>query len=70
MRKSQSAALQGVEGDRTGRKKLEVGKQGKDFEFSDVHPIRVEFVSCSGLGKDEESKADIENLVEWLNKLK
>ena len=69
MRKSQSAALQGMEGGKTG-KKLQVGKQGKDFEFSDVHPIRVEFVSCSGLGKDEQSTADIDNLVEWLNKLK
>lgn len=56
-----------MEGGRAG-KKLEVGTPGKDFEFSDV-PIRVEFVSCSGLGKDEESLADINNLTEWLNKL-
>lgn len=54
----------------TGKKKLEVGKEGKDFEFSDVHPIRIEFVGCSGLGKDEESTADINNLVQWLYKLK
>lgn len=69
VRKSQSAALEGMEGGRTGKKKLQVGTLGKDFEFSDV-PIRVEFVGCSGLGKDEESSADINNLVEWLNKLK
>ena len=69
MRKSQSSALQGVEGGRSD-KKFEVGTKGKDFEFSDIHPIRVEFVSCSGLGKGEESEADINNLVKWLNNLK
>jgi len=70
VRKSQLAALQGMEGGSSGKKKLQVGKEGKDFEFSDVHPIRVEFVGCSGLGKDEESAADINSLVQWLCKLK
>ena len=70
MRKSQLAALQGMEGGKSGKKKVEVGKQEKDFEFSDVHPIRVEFVGCSGLGKDEQSDADIDNIAQWLNKLK
>ena len=58
-----------MEGGRSGKKKIEVGTQGKDFEFSDT-AVRLEFVGCSALGKDEESAADINNVIEWFNKIK
>ena len=65
VRKSRLAGLQGMEGGGTN-KRVHLGKEGKDFEFSDLYPIKVEFMECSGLGKSEDSAGDIDNIKEWI----
>jgi len=63
VRKSRLAGLQGMEG---ATKKVYLGKEGKDFEFTDIYPIKVEFMECSGLGKSEDSDGDINNIKQWI----
>ena len=47
----------------------QLGKKGKDFDFSQL-PMRVEFVECSARGsKGEEGDADFEGLEKWLAKI-
>ncbi|XP_042316511.1 signal recognition particle receptor subunit beta [Sceloporus undulatus] len=47
----------------------QLGKKGKEFDFSQL-PMKVEFVECSARGsKGEEDSADIEALETWLAKI-
>ncbi|NXP24561.1 SRPRB protein, partial [Scytalopus superciliaris] len=47
----------------------QLGKKGKDFDFSQL-PMKVEFVECSARGsKGEEGEADLEGLEKWLAKV-
>ncbi|XP_053164973.1 signal recognition particle receptor subunit beta, partial [Hemicordylus capensis] len=47
----------------------QLGKKGKEFDFSQL-PMKVEFVECSARGsKGEESSGDIEDLEKWLAKI-
>ncbi|XP_010071995.1 PREDICTED: signal recognition particle receptor subunit beta, partial [Pterocles gutturalis] len=47
----------------------QLGKKGKDFDFSQL-PMKVEFVECSARGsKGEEGDADFEGLEKWLAKI-
>ncbi|KFW77420.1 Ovotransferrin, partial [Manacus vitellinus] len=47
----------------------QLGKKGKDFDFSQL-PMKVEFVECSARGsKGEEGDADLEGLEKWLLKV-
>ncbi|XP_063264779.1 ovotransferrin-like [Prinia subflava] len=47
----------------------QLGKKGKDFDFSQL-PMKVEFVECSARGsKGEEGEADLEGLEKWLVKV-
>ncbi|XP_008104569.1 signal recognition particle receptor subunit beta [Anolis carolinensis] len=47
----------------------QLGKKGKEFDFSQL-PMKVEFVECSARGsKGEEGDADIEELEKWLAKI-
>ncbi|KAK2538225.1 Srprb [Columba guinea] len=47
----------------------QLGKKGKDFDFSQL-PMKVEFVECSARGsKGEEGDADFEGLEKWLAKV-
>uniref|UniRef100_A0A6J0T7G6 Signal recognition particle receptor subunit beta n=1 Tax=Pogona vitticeps TaxID=103695 RepID=A0A6J0T7G6_9SAUR len=44
----------------------QLGKKGKEFDFSQL-PMKVEFVECSARGsKGEEGSADLEDLERWL----
>ena len=68
VRKSRLAGLQGMEGGGAS-KRVHLGKEGKDFEFDDIYPIKIEFMKCSGLGKSEDSSGDIHNIKEWISTL-
>ncbi|XP_061492587.1 signal recognition particle receptor subunit beta [Rhineura floridana] len=47
----------------------QLGKKGKEFDFSQL-PMKVEFVECSARGsKGEEGSSDIEDLEKWLAKI-
>ncbi|NWH76750.1 SRPRB protein, partial [Piaya cayana] len=47
----------------------QLGKKGKDFDFSQL-PMKVEFAECSARGsKGEEGDADCEALEKWLAKV-
>ncbi|KAH0623954.1 hypothetical protein JD844_007181 [Phrynosoma platyrhinos] len=47
----------------------QLGKKGKEFDFSQL-PMKVEFIECSARGsKGEEGSADIEELERWLAKI-
>jgi len=62
---TRSAALQGTDGSSAD---FFVGRKGKDFEFSHVHPVKVDFVECICKGEDE-GKVDIKSVVEWLENI-
>ncbi|XP_032081170.1 signal recognition particle receptor subunit beta [Thamnophis elegans] len=48
---------------------IQLGKKGKEFDFSQL-PMKVEFVECSARGnKGEEGSADINDLEKWLAKI-
>jgi len=68
LRVTRSAALKGV-GDSTSSKNAFIGKQGKDFEFTHVWPIRVQFCECSLRGEESEDVHEIEQLHSWMDKL-
>ncbi|KAG8445532.1 hypothetical protein GDO86_010341 [Hymenochirus boettgeri] len=47
----------------------QLGKKGKDFDFTQL-PMKVEFLECSARdGKEEEGDANISNVEGWLAKL-
>lgn len=62
---TRSAALKGV-GD-TANNNTYLGKRDKDFDFSDVKPLKVEFAECSALGKGQSSQEpELDELYRWL----
>ena len=70
MRKSRSAALEGLSGAKEGQRVF-VGKKNKDFEFADL-PCRATFVACSARGSGSEeanSQADIQEVKDWIAQL-
>ncbi|KAI8795415.1 signal recognition particle receptor subunit beta [Biomphalaria glabrata] len=67
LRITRSAALKGV-GD-TANNNAFLGKRDKDFDFSDLKPIKVEFAECSAQGKNKEDLPDLQQLYAWLNKV-
>ena len=64
---TRAAALQGQDGGSTSAA-VYVGKKGKDFEFSHVLPLTVEFAECSAKGPGE-GEADITAVEKWLEKI-
>ncbi|XP_077207054.1 serotransferrin [Paroedura picta] len=47
----------------------QLGKKGKEFDFSQL-PMKVDFIECSARGsKGEEGSADIEGLERWIAKM-
>ncbi|CAG5116499.1 unnamed protein product [Candidula unifasciata] len=65
LRVTRTAALKGV-GD-TANNNTYLGKRDKDFDFSDVKPLRVEFAECSALGRGQSSEGpDLGELYRWL----
>lgn len=67
LRITRAAALQGQDGGSTTTA-VSVGKKGKDFDFSHVHPVKVEFVECSAKGQGD-GEADVTAVEKWLEKI-
>lgn len=68
LRVTRSAAPTSLDGSAIGGP-AQLGKKGKDFDFSQL-PMKVEFVECSARGsKGEEGDADFEGLEKWLAKI-
>ncbi|KAG9494512.1 hypothetical protein GDO78_002042 [Eleutherodactylus coqui] len=68
LRVTQSAAPSTLEGSNSPTT-TQLGKKGKDFEFSQV-PLKIEFLECSARdGKEEEGDANLSNVEGWLAKL-
>ncbi|XP_075572345.1 signal recognition particle receptor subunit beta isoform X1 [Pelecanus crispus] len=68
LRVTRSAAPTSLDGSATGGP-AQLGKKGRDFDFSQL-PMKVEFVECSARGsKGEEGDADFEGLEKWLAKI-
>ena len=66
LRQTRSAALLGID-DYSSSKNAFIGKQGKDFEFGHVHPIKVDFCECSLKGEND--TPEMEQIEAWLNRL-
>ena len=66
LRVTKAAALQGT--DNTSNNNSYLGKRSKDFEFSDLKPLSVEFVECSIHGNTED-EADFNAITTWLDKV-
>ncbi|KAM9316105.1 signal recognition particle receptor subunit beta [Gastrophryne carolinensis] len=68
LRVTQSAAPSTLEGSGS-QSTTQLGKKGKDFEFSQL-PMKVEFLECSARdSKEEEGDANLSNVERWLAKL-
>ncbi|CAJ0929404.1 unnamed protein product [Ranitomeya imitator] len=68
LRVTQSAAPSTLEGTNSPAT-TQLGKKGKDFEFSQL-PLKIEFLECSARdGKEEEGDANLGNVEGWLAKL-
>ena len=67
LRVTRAAALQGQDGGSTSTA-VYVGKKGKDFEFSHVLPVKVEFVECSAKGQAD-GEAELTAVEQWLEKM-
>ena len=67
LRVTRAAALQGQDGGSTSTA-VYVGKKGKDFEFSHVLPVKVEFAECSAKGQAD-GEADLTAVEQWLEKI-
>ncbi|XP_057316041.1 signal recognition particle receptor subunit beta-like [Hydractinia symbiolongicarpus] len=67
LRQTRSAALLGID-DYSSSKNAFIGKQGKDFEFAHVHPIKVDFCECS-LKDEHGEKSNLDEIQAWLSAL-
>ncbi|KAL9971443.1 hypothetical protein ACROYT_G023965 [Oculina patagonica] len=67
LRVTRAAALEGQDGGSTSTA-VYFGKKGKDFEFSHVLPVAVEFAECSAKGQAD-GEADISAVEKWLEKI-
>ncbi|XP_077344784.1 signal recognition particle receptor subunit beta [Lithobates pipiens] len=68
LRITQSAAPSTLESS-SSPSNTQLGKKGKDFDFSQV-PMKVEFLECSARdSKEEEGDANLSNVEGWLAKL-
>jgi len=68
LRMTRRAALLGTN-DSSSSKNAFIGKQGKDFDFSHVRPIKVQFCECSLRADGNDDNHEIEELETWLQKL-
>ncbi|KAM3931738.1 signal recognition particle receptor subunit beta [Leptodactylus fuscus] len=68
LRVTQSAAPSTLEGSNSPTT-IQLGKKGKDFEFSQL-PMKIDFLECSARdGKEEDGDANLGNVEGWLAKL-
>ena len=63
---SRSAKLSSL-GSKGQANSLFIGREGKDFEFSDLPKrVSVKFIECSTRGQGEERKAEIDDVISWI----
>lgn len=43
-----------------------LGKEGKDFEFSHLSPMRIDFGESCAVIQSDDSPVDMNDLVEWI----
>lgn len=65
LRVTRSAALQQLDGT-TGNNNSFLGKRNKDFEFSDLKPMKVQFVECSALDTSDKDQPGLMEVEKWL----
>ncbi|KAM8759333.1 signal recognition particle receptor subunit beta [Rhynchonycteris naso] len=69
LRVTRSAAPSTLDSSSTGTGPAQLGKKGKEFEFSQL-PLKVEFLECSAKGgQGDAGSADIQDLEKWLAKV-
>jgi len=68
LRHTRSAALLGID-DNSSSKNAFIGKQGKDFEFTHVSPIKVDFCECNLKNEQVEGEVNLDHVRTWLGKL-
>lgn len=66
LRVTRSAAPSTLDSSSTAPAQL--GKKGKEFEFSQL-PLKLEFLECSAKGGRDAGAADIQDLEKWLAKI-
>lgn len=66
LRITRAASLQSV-GDSGSTNNAYLGRPDKDFSFSDLKPLKVDFAECSATGKDKSvNSPNLEELHAWL----
>lgn len=68
LRQTRSADLLGID-DYSSSKNAFIGKQGKDFEFTHVHPVKVEFCECNLKNDAKEGEINVNEIRVWLENL-
>lgn len=68
LRVTRSAALQQLDGT-TGNNNSYLGKRSKDFEFSDLKPMKVQFVECSAVDTSDKDQPGLMEVENWLSTL-
>ena len=65
---TQSATLEGTD-NKSSAKFL--GKKNKDFEFSDLKPVKIEFVECSSApgSRNGDDSPDLLAVEKWLHQI-
>lgn len=64
LRVTQSAALESTTS--TSINNAFLGKQGQDFKFSDLKPMKVSFLEASARGNKEGAEHDLKGVEGWL----
>nr|CAD7397937.1 unnamed protein product [Timema cristinae]CAD7432339.1 unnamed protein product [Timema monikensis] len=67
LRKTKTSQLEST--NETSNNNTFLGKQGKEFEFSHLAPIRVEFAEGFAQKQGDENTADLDQVEEWLAKV-
>lgn len=65
LRKTRSAALSTIDGEENT---VYLGTKGKDFEFSQLGKLKIEFAECNAKAESED-ESSMEELLSWINSL-
>lgn len=63
MRKTKTSQLQSIENTSSN---VFLGKEGKDFEFAHLAPMKIDFAESSALFQEEDNAISLEALEEWI----
>lgn len=67
LRRTKSSQLQSVSSEND--KKAFLGRDDKDFEFSHVAHLQIEFAESTAVNKDQHNPMDLEQVKMWLTKV-